>query len=110
MSDRMTGLGHHTVEVCNKILKRIWAELETTDEQTAISNLMAWLNCCQIETELLEAEEQLDEISQQYLLTYRNKLNGRNYLVRWQAKFAVLLTPSANHMLAAGIFYRGSAS
>mmetsp|Transcript_15114 Transcript_15114/g.38398 ORF Transcript_15114/g.38398 Transcript_15114/m.38398 type:complete len:291 (+) Transcript_15114:160-1032(+) len=80
MSDRMTGLGHHTVEVCNKILKRIWAELETTDEQTAISNLMAWLNCCQIETELLEAEEQLDEISQQYLLTYRNKLNGRNYL------------------------------
>eukprot|EP00873_Tetraselmis_striata_P006345 jgi/Tetstr1/426609/TSEL_016886.t1 len=76
----MTGLGHHTVEVCNKILKRIWAELETTDEQTAISNLMAWLNCCQIETELLEAEEQLDEISQQYLLTYRNKLNGRNYL------------------------------
>jgi len=80
MADSMTGLGHHTVETCNKILKRIWDQLETTDEQAAISNLMAWLHCCQIETELLEAEEKLDDISRQYLLTYRNKLNGRNYL------------------------------
>lgn len=58
------------------------ADLNDENEVRAVNSLMAWLNCCQMENELLEAEEKLDDLSRQYLLTYRNKLNNRNYLVR----------------------------
>jgi len=76
----MAGLGQRTIDLCSRVVKRILPELTDAEEQQALNSLVAWLGCLQIETELLEAEDSLDDISRQYLLTYRNSLNNRNYL------------------------------